>query len=71
MRLINAAVNGTNNVSIAMNIDVTDAAVGNICAHTRTGIPTKTIVLGAHSDGVLDGSGINDNGMNYVYRLIN
>jgi len=51
------------NASVIMNIDVRDAeGVGNICADTPTGDKTKTIVVGAHSDGVPAGSGINDNG---------
>ena len=52
-------------VSIFMSVDVSDA-VGetNICADTPTGDATKTIVIGAHSDSVPAGSGINDNGRN-------
>jgi acetylornithine deacetylase/succinyl-diaminopimelate desuccinylase-like protein len=55
--------NASNNPSVIMNIDVSDAeGVGNICADTPTGNKTKTIVVGSHSDGVPAGSGINDNG---------
>lgn len=51
------------NVGIKMNSDVSDAeGIGNICADTPFGDKTKTIVVGAHSDGVPAGSGINDNG---------
>ena len=59
MQLANAGTNA----AVIMNIDVTDASgIGNICADTPTGDKTKTIVVGAHSDGVAAGSGINDNG---------
>jgi Zn-dependent M28 family amino/carboxypeptidase len=71
MRFVNAASNATTNISIMMKIDVSDAGAGNICADTVTGNATKTIVIGAHSDGVLDGSGINDNGKKCVHILIN
>lgn len=55
-------------VNITMNIDVSDAeGIGNICADTRSGDKTKTIVVGAHSDGVPAGSGINDNGKKKYY----
>jgi hypothetical protein len=63
MRFVDAASNASVNISIIMKINVTDAeGVGNICADTPTGDRTKTIVVGSHSDGVLDGSGINDDG---------
>jgi hypothetical protein len=55
--------NPLNNARVIMNIDVRDAeGIGNICADTPTGDKTKTIVVGAHSDSVPAGSGINDNG---------
>ena len=59
MRLVNAGINARVN----MDIDVSHAnGVGNICADTRTGDKTKTIVVGSHIDSVPAGSGINDNG---------
>jgi len=59
MQLVNAGTNA----GIMMNIDVSDAnGIGNICADTKTGDKTKTIVIGSHSDGVPAGNGINDNG---------
>lgn len=52
-----------NTPRVRMNVDVTDAVgIANICADTLVGDPTKTIVIGAHSDSVPAGSGINDNG---------
>ncbi|CAF3037092.1 unnamed protein product, partial [Rotaria sp. Silwood2] len=55
-------VNASDNVSIRMTVNVSDAEIiENICADTVTGDKTKTIVIGFHSDGVLEGSGINDN----------
>lgn len=68
MKFVNAILNASANASITMKITVTDAEeIGNICADTPTGNKMKTIVVGAHSDGVLDGSGINDNGRSNVF----
>lgn len=66
MKLLNSIANAT----VVMRIDVTDAnGIGNICADTKTGDKTKTIVVGSHSDGVPAGSGINDNGKAcFLYR---
>ncbi|CAF3716031.1 unnamed protein product [Rotaria sp. Silwood1] len=70
MKFVNAAINSSTNASIKMIIDVRDAEIGNICADTPTGNKTATIVIGAHSDGVLDGSGINDDGSGSVGILV-
>ncbi|CAF4037872.1 unnamed protein product [Rotaria sordida] len=71
MQLLNAATNTNANVSIMMNIEMSDAeGIGNICADTPSGDKTKTILIGAHSDGVQAGSGINDNaGPNYRFGI--
>ncbi|CAF0797598.1 unnamed protein product [Adineta steineri] len=71
MKFINAASNINTNISIIMNSDVYDAqGIANICADTPTGDKTKTIIVGSHSDGVLDGSGINDNGSGTIGNLV-
>jgi Zn-dependent M28 family amino/carboxypeptidase len=70
MRLVTAASDTNANTSIIMEIDVSDAEVGNICADTSSGNRTKTIVVGSHSDGVPDGSGINDNGKKSIDILM-
>ncbi|CAF3336383.1 unnamed protein product [Rotaria sp. Silwood2] len=70
MKLVNAISNSSTNTSIKMIFDVSDAEIGNICADTPTGNKAATIVVGAHSDGVLDGSGINDNGSGSVGILV-
>ena len=63
MSLLNATTAASTSVDVQMNIDVTDAETeANVCADTPTGDPTKTIVIGSHSDSVPAGSGINDNG---------
>lgn len=63
MLLVDAASNSSVNVGIKMKINAKNADdLANICADTLTGDKTKTIIIGAHSDGVLDGSGINDDG---------
>jgi hypothetical protein len=59
-----AANDPTQTATVRLTI-LTDNAfnpVGNICADTRTGDPTQTIVIGSHSDSVTAGPGINDNG---------
>ena len=64
-QLADAANDQTKRVRIRMTIDVRDQSrfpVDNICADTPTGDPTQTIVVGAHSDSVPAGPGINDNG---------
>jgi hypothetical protein len=63
--LADAAVNASTNTGVRLIINVQDlplSPVGNICADTKTGDPTKTIVIGSHSDSVPAGAGINDNG---------
>jgi hypothetical protein len=62
--LADAAQDPTANVSVLISIDANNVAVpvGNICADTLTGNATQTIVIGSHSDSVLAGPGINDNG---------
>ena len=49
-------------VRLTIKTDEEWSPVGNICADTLTGDPTKTIVVGSHSDSVTAGPGINDNG---------
>jgi hypothetical protein len=63
--LANAAQNASTNAGVRLIINVQDlplSPVGNICADTPTGNITQTIVIGSHSDSVLAGPGINDNG---------
>ena len=68
IQLLNAFSTSGGAVNIKMTNDVSDAeGVGNICADTPTGDKTKTIVVGAHSDGVPAGSGINDNGIQICF----
>ncbi|CAF2850219.1 unnamed protein product [Rotaria sp. Silwood2] len=69
--LANAARNPSSNASIIFNISVVDEKpipVGNICADTPTGDPTQTIVIGSHTDSVLAGPGINDNGEYEIFQ---
>ena len=61
--LLNATL--TTNVTVRLIIRLRDLGsfpVENICAHTKTGDPNQTIVVGSHSDSVPAGPGINDNG---------
>ena len=47
--------------------------VDNICADTRDGDPSQTIVVGSHSDSVPAGPGINDNGKRSIsaFKIMN
>jgi hypothetical protein len=52
-------------VMVKMSIQLQDLGtfpVDNICADTKDGDKTQTIVVGSHSDSVPAGPGINDNG---------
>jgi Zn-dependent M28 family amino/carboxypeptidase len=63
--LANAAQRTPGNVTVSINIIRQYASSfpsANICADTKTGDPTKTIVIGSHTDSVPAGPGINDNG---------
>lgn len=66
--LAEAAANASTNAGVQLIIDVKDVPLsptGNICADTKTGDATQTIVIGSHSDSVPAGPGINDNGKLY------
>lgn len=79
IELYDAAIAELNSVKVRMTIDVKDIPdfpVGNICADTREGDPTKTIVISSHSDSVKVGPGINDNGeylsiRSLIYSVLN
>lgn len=63
------AENGTKNVSVFLDVNAPNAVplpVENICADTRTGNINQTILIGSHSDSVMEGPGINDDGQSYV-----
>lgn len=63
--LATAARNASANAGVRLVINVRDlplSPVGNICADTKSGDATQTIVIGAHSDSVPAGPGVNDNG---------
>ncbi|UJR16546.1 hypothetical protein I4U23_003446 [Adineta vaga] len=67
-------VTAVNDPSRIVNIRLSIAtapldSVGNICADTRTGDPTQTILIGSHSDSVPAGPGINDNGSGSAANL--
>ena len=62
-KLVEAA--NQSNVSISLEIQREDRGsfkVDNLCADTKDGNSNETIVIGAHSDSVPAGPGINDNG---------
>lgn len=64
-QLAAAAQNSSIDVTVQLGIqvkDLPDFPVGNVCADTPTGNITETIIIGSHSDSVLAGPGINDNG---------
>lgn len=64
-----AAQNSMTNTRVKITINILDESrypVGNICADTLEGDQTKTIVIGAHSDSVSGGPGIDDNGIVWI-----
>lgn len=68
--LAEAAQNTSITATVQMNIVVQDlppTPIGNICADTPSGDITQTIIIGSHSDSVLAGPGINDNGQSFYY----
>jgi Zn-dependent M28 family amino/carboxypeptidase len=56
-----AAASGTT-LTLAIESTVTRVTTENLLADTPTGAAERTVVLGAHLDGVAEGPGINDNG---------
>jgi Zn-dependent M28 family amino/carboxypeptidase len=57
-----AAQQGAVTVRVATSTEAKEATTSNIIADTRKGDKTKTVVVGAHLDSVVEGPGINDNG---------
>ena len=61
--LINESLSSTVQVKLIIQLKNSPTfPVENICAHTKTGDASQTIVVGSHSDSVPAGPGINDNG---------
>jgi Zn-dependent M28 family amino/carboxypeptidase len=60
--LLNAAQQGTVNVTMIVDATTTEVTQFNLIADTRRGDPDRTIVVGAHLDSVEEGPGVNDNG---------
>ena len=59
-------------VTLAVNLmcRYPDTVITNLCADTPTGDPTSTIVIGSHSDGVIAGAGMVDNGSGTCGNLV-
>ena len=57
-------------LNVTMRTSYPPSVVTNVCADTVTGDPTSTIVIGSHSDGVITGSGIVDNGSGTCGNLV-
>ena len=49
---------------VSLSVDATTTArfFDNVVAYSRTGDPSRTVMLGAHLDSVPEGPGVNDNG---------
>ncbi|CAF1663575.1 unnamed protein product, partial [Didymodactylos carnosus] len=63
--------NGTVEVTMKVTVeDLDDFNVSNVCADTRSGNISKTIVVGSHTDSVKESSGINDNGSGTAANLV-
>ena len=56
--------------SFSLMTSFPSTVITNVCADTPTGDPTSTIVIGSHSDGVIAGSGIVDNGSGTCGNLV-
>jgi hypothetical protein len=72
-QLINAANTTNGNASIFLQIELESYPpfnVDNICADTKDGDISETIVVGSHSDGVPAGPGINDNGLYKFFQFV-
>lgn len=59
-----AAAVDADETTLAISVDtlLEDRTTYNVLADSPTGDPSKTVVVGAHLDSVLEGPGINDNG---------
>jgi len=72
--IIRAAANstGANLPYLSVNVTATypNTVISNVCADTATGDPTSVIVIGSHSDGVIAGAGMNDNGSGTCGNLV-
>jgi hypothetical protein len=69
--LVNGISNSTG-ARVKLQIELEDWGtfpVDNICADTKDGDPTQTIVVGSHSDSVPAGPGINDNGKYFLFHF--
>ncbi|CAF3816185.1 unnamed protein product [Rotaria sp. Silwood1] len=70
--LIESLNNSAINTGVRFIIDVLKTepySVENICADTPIGDITQTIIIGSHSDSILNGPGINDNGSGSAANL--
>ncbi|CAF2828757.1 unnamed protein product [Rotaria sp. Silwood2] len=70
--LIESLNNSATNTGVRFIIDVLKTepySVENICADTPIGDITQTIIIGSHSDSILNGPGINDNGSGSAANL--
>ena len=57
-------------VNLTLVTSYPQTVITNVCADTPSGDPTSTIVIGSHSDGVITGSGIVDNGSGTCANLV-
>ena len=67
-----AGSNPATPVTVSVNVSASypNTVITNVCADTPTGSDTSVIVIGSHSDGVIAGSGMNDNGSGTCGNLV-
>ena len=72
--VIRAGANSSTPTPVTLTLNLTcrypDTVITNLCADTPSGDPTSTIVIGSHSDGVIAGSGMVDNGSGTCANLV-
>ena len=73
--LIRAAANSSTPTTATLSVNLTtlfpeNVVITNVCADTPTGDSTSTIVIGSHSDGVVAGAGMVDNGSGTCGNLV-
>jgi len=72
--VIRAAANSTTPTPVTLALNLVcrypNTVITNLCADTATGDATSTIVVGSHSDGVIAGAGMVDNGSGTCGNLV-
>ena len=72
--IVRAGANSSTVTPVYLTANITcrypNTVITNLCADTPTGDATSTIVIGSHSDGVIAGAGMVDNGSGTCGNLV-